>query len=206
VKIVYVCGLKYIQMNEIIIFFLCLLAIIAILKIAFAVLTALSTFKTGGAVFTTTHRSKIKRILEVVSMTQGQVVYDLGCGDGRFLIAVAKRYNVKAVGFEINPWAYMLSRLRVWLCQANVSIHFQDFWTADLSKADVVFCYLFPDVMERLREKLSMELRAGAKVISCNFEIPGWRPEKIITASHYIHSDPMYIYSRVLSKTVGRFS
>ncbi len=181
-------------MNEIIIFSLCLLVIMAILKITFAVLTGLSTFKTGGAVFTTTHRSKIKRILEVVYMTQGQVVYDLGCGDGRFLIAVAKRYNVKAVGFEINPWAYMLSRLRVWLCQANVSIHFQDFWTADLSKADVVFCYLFPDVMERLREKLSMELKAEAKVISCNFEIPGWRPEKIITASHPIHSDPIYIF------------
>ena len=185
-------------MVGIIFIFLGFLLILAILKITFALLTGFSSFKTGGAVFTTTHRSKIKKILEVVHMNPGQVVYDLGCGDGRFLIAAEKTYKVKAVGFEINPWAYLLSRLRVGLYQASVSIHFQDFWAADLSKADVVFCYLFPDVMERLREKLSKELRAGAKVISCNFEIPGWRPEKIITASHPIHSDPIYIYSSLL--------
>jgi ribosomal protein L11 methylase PrmA len=196
VKIVYVSGLKYIQMNEIIIFSLCLLAAIAALKMAFAFLTGLSTFKTGGAMFTTTHRSKIKKILEDVSMVPGQVVYDLGCGDGRFLIAAAKRYDVRAIGFEINPWAYALSRFRVGFWQANVSIHFKDFWKADLSEADIVFCYLFPDVMEKLKRKLSQELKAEAKVISCNFEIPGWRPEKIITASHPIHSDPIFIYTK----------
>jgi len=190
-------------MVEIIFIFLGFLLILAILKITFAILTGLSSFKTGGAVFTSTHRSKIKKILEVVHMNPEQVVYDLGCGDGRFLIAAVKRYNVKAIGFEINPWAYLVSKLRVGLYHANVSIHFQDFWTADISKADIVFCYLFPDVMERLKEKLSMELKTGAKVISCNFEIPGWRPEKIVAASHPIHSDAMYIYSRLPSKTAG---
>jgi hypothetical protein len=50
--------------------------------------------------------------------------------------------------------------------------------------------------MERLKEKLSQELKAGAKVISCNFEIPGWRPEKIITPSHPVHNDPIFIYTR----------
>jgi predicted RNA methylase len=183
-------------MNKIILFSLFILAVLAALKIAFALLTGLSTFKTGGAMFTTTHRSKIKRILDAVSMGPGQVVYDLGSGDGRFLIASAKRYKVNAIGFEINPWAYVLSRFRVGFWQANVSIHFQDFWKADLSKADIVFCYLFPDVMERLKEKLSRELKAKAKVISCNFEIPGWRPEEIITASHCIHTDPIFIYTK----------
>jgi ribosomal protein L11 methylase PrmA len=185
-------------MDEIIFISLGLLVLLAALKMAFALLTGLSSFKTGGAMFTTTHRSKIKKILEAIPMHPGQVVYDLGCGDGRFLIAAAKRYKVKAIGFEINPWAYLLSRFRVGLCQANVSIHFQDFWKADLSEADIVFCYLFPDVMERLREKLSKELKAGAKVISCNFEMPGWKPEKIIIASHPTHTDPIFIYTNLL--------
>jgi predicted RNA methylase len=182
-------------MNKIIIFSLGILAVFAALKILFALLTSLSSFKTKGALFTTTHRSKIKKILETVPMHPGQVLYDLGCGDGRFLIAAAKKYNVKAIGLEINPWAYFLSRLRVALWHADVSVYFQDFWKADLRDADVIFCYLFPDVMVRLREKLSRELKADAKVISCNFEIPGWKPDTIIPVSHPVHNDPVFIYT-----------
>ena len=181
--------------HKIILIFLGLLMLLAALKMAFALLTVLSSFKTGGAMFTTTHRSKIEKILKTIPMHSGQVIYDLGCGDGRFLITAAKKYKVKAIGFEINPWAYFLSKLRVGFCQANVSIHFQDFWRVNLSEADIIFCYLFPDVMERLREKLSKELRPATRVISCNFEIPGWKPEKIIMASHPTHNDPIFIYT-----------
>lgn len=173
-----------------------ILLLISALKMLFAFLTVLSSFKTEGALFTATHRSKIKKILETVTMEPGQILYDLGCGDGRFLIEAARRYKVKAIGFEINPWAYLISRFRIGSWKSNVDIYFQDFWKVDLSNADVVFCYLFPDVMERLREKLSKELKTGAKVISCNFEIPGWRPEKIITASHPLHKDPIFIYTK----------
>jgi ribosomal protein L11 methylase PrmA len=183
-------------MSEFIYLFLGILVIAYILIITFALLTGLSTFKTGGAMFTTTHSSKIEKILDDVIMLPGQVVYDLGCGDGRFLIAAAKKYKVKAIGFEINPWAYFLSRLRVWLLQANVSIQFKDFWKTDLGNADIVFCYLFPDVMERLKEKLSRELKNGTKIISCNFEIPGWKPEEIISAAHTVHNDPIFIYGK----------
>ncbi|HLA00253.1 MAG TPA: class I SAM-dependent methyltransferase [Thermodesulfovibrionales bacterium] len=183
-------------MNEFIYLFLGILVIAYIFLITFALITGLSTFKTGGAMFATTHNSKIEKVLEAVAMLPGQVVYDLGCGDGRFLIAAVKKYNVKAAGFEINPWAYVLSKLKVKLLTTKVSIHFKDFWKADLSSADFIFCYLFPDVMERLKEKLSRELKAGAKVISCNFEIPGWIPEKIITPSHPVHNDPIFIYTR----------
>jgi predicted RNA methylase len=182
-------------MSEIVFIILGFLGIFTILIITFAFVTGLSSFKTGGAMFTTTHRSKIKTILEAVPMYSGQVVYDLGCGDGRFLVAAAKRYKVNAIRLEINPWAYLLSKIRVALQRANVSIRFQNFWKTDLSDADIVFCYLFPDVMDRLREKLPKELKTGVKIISCNFEIPGWKPEKIVTASHPIHTDPIFIYT-----------
>lgn len=185
-------------MNKIIILVsLGILTVIAVLKITFALLTGLSLFKTGGAVFTTTHSSKIKKILDTLPMHVGQVVYDLGCGDGRFLIAASKKYKVTAIGYEINPWPYLLSRLRIGIWHANVSVRFQDFWKADLSKADIVFCYLFPDIMERLKEKLSEELKLGAKIISCNFGIPGWKPDTIIASSHPRHTDPIYIYTNL---------
>jgi ribosomal protein L11 methylase PrmA len=178
----------------IIFIFLALISALAVLKITFALLTGLSAFRTGGAVFTTTHKSKIQKILETILMNPGQIVFDLGCGDGRFLIAAEKRYKIKAFGFEINPWPYFLSKIRVMLQGAHVSIRFKDFWNADLREADFVFCYLFPDLMERLKEKLSKELKTGATVISCNFEIPGWKPVNIISSSHRIHKDPIFIY------------
>ncbi len=182
-------------MAEIIFIILGLLAVFAILIMTFAISTGVSAFKTGGAVFATTHSSKIGTILEAVPMNSEQVLYDLGCGDGRFLIAAEKRYGVKAIGFEINPWAFLLSRLRVMVQRAHVAIHFRDFWKADLRDADIIFCYLFPDIMERLREKLSQELKTGVKVISCNFEIPGWKPETVVRASHQIETDPVFVYT-----------
>jgi predicted RNA methylase len=183
-------------MDVIIFIFLGFLGVLTALKMTFALFTGFSSFKTGGALFATTHPLKIKKILETIEMHPNQVVYDLGSGDGGFLIAASKRYKVKAIGLEINPWAYLLSKFKVMLWRTDVSIRFQDFWKVNLSEADIVFCYLFPDVMERLKEKLSKELKIGAMVISCNFEIPGWRPEKTIIVSHPIHTDPIFIYKR----------
>jgi len=187
-------------MDEIIFILLFVLLAFGVLIMTFAVFTGIASFRTGGAVFTTTHHSKIKKILENIPMHSGQIVYDLGCGDGRFLIEAAKQYKVKAIGFEINPWAFVLGRIRVLLQRANVSIRFQNFWKADLSDADIVFFYLFPDVIEKLKEKLSAELKGEAKVISCNFEVPGWKAEKILRASHSIHTDPIFIYSNSHNK------
>ncbi len=182
-------------MKEIIMVALLILIALTILIIIFAILTSISSFKTKGAVFTTTHRTKIKKILDNVPMSPGEVVYDLGCGDGRFLIAAARRYNVKAIGLEINPWAYFLCRLRTFFSGERVSIYFKDFWKEDIRDADIVFCYLFPDVMWMLREKFSKELKDGARVISCNFMIPGWKPEKILTFYHPVHNDSVFIYT-----------
>jgi ribosomal protein L11 methylase PrmA len=181
-------------MAEIILIILGILMAFTVLVMTFALFTGAASFRTGGAVFTTTHSSKIETILDTVPMNPGLAVYDLGCGDGRFLISAEQRYGVKAVGFEINPWAFLLSKLRKLLTRSHVSINYKDFWKADLRDADIIFCYLFPDVMDRLREKLSNELRPGARVISCNFEIPGWRPETVVKASHHIHTDPIFVY------------
>ncbi len=178
-----------------IIIFLVLLMAFATLKLLFAMLTGLCSFVTGGALFTVTHPSKIERILQTVPMRPGQVVYDLGCGDGRFLVAAYQRYRVRAIGYEINPWAYVLARILIWLKQPPVAVHYKDFWKADLKDADVIFCYLFPDVMDKLRAKLSRELRVGTRVISCNFSVPGWKSDEVVRANHPIHTDPIYIYT-----------
>lgn len=171
------------------------MGILATAKLVFAVFTGACTPFTGGALFTTTHISKIHKILDAVSMRPGDILYDVGCGDGRFLVAARKRYAVRAIGYEINPWAYLLAKIMVWYSGTRAIIYYKDFWRADLGDADIVFCYLFPDVMSRLRDKLTQEARVGTRVISCNFEVPGWRPDRILKTNHRIHKDPIYIYT-----------
>lgn len=64
----------------------------------------------------------------------------------------------------------------------------------NLGKADVVFCYLFPDVMTNLAEKLAAELRPGTRVISCNFPFPGWNHTAVVRPDSFLHGDPIYLY------------
>lgn len=148
---------------------------------------------TQGAMYTSTGRVKIRTALEAVPMTPGQRLVDIGCGDGRVLRAARSRYGADCLGFEINPIAYLKARLLT-LGLEGVEIRYRNFWNADLSGADVVSCYLFPDVMRRLGEKLAAELAEGARVISFNFPIPGWRPRATLRAPSKLHNDPIYIY------------
>ena len=148
---------------------------------------------TQGAMYTSTGRVKIRAALEAVPMTPGQRLVDIGCGDGRVLRTARSRYGAECLGFEINPIAYLKARLLT-LGREGVEIRYRNFWNADLSGADVVSCYLFPDVMRRLGEKLAAELAEGARVISFNFPIPGWRPRATLRAPSKLHNDPIYIY------------
>ncbi len=173
-------------------FVLGILFVIAI-KALFVFFTSICVPATGGAIFTRTHPSMIKKILENIKLEPNQVVYDLGCGDGRFLREVAKRYNVRAIGFEINPWAYFLARIYNLFSRAKVKVVFANFWKKKVCDANLIFCYLFPDVMRKLEKKLERELKPGTLVVSCNFPLPDWRPEKIIRAA-FPYNDPIYIY------------
>ncbi|MBA2848618.1 class I SAM-dependent methyltransferase [Thermosulfuriphilus ammonigenes] len=174
-----------------ILWFLAPLLTISAAKIAYAVSTAAVAAKTGGALFTRTSAAKIRAILEEVPMAPETRLYDLGCGDGRFLLAAWRRYGVRGVGYEINPYAYLLFQIRKIISRAPVTCHRQDFWKAHLGQAEVIFCYLFPDIMPRLATKLARELPEGARIISCNFPLPGWPPEKVIRIE-----DPIFFYQK----------
>lgn len=148
---------------------------------------------TRGAMFHPSAAVRVKTFLDHVPMAAGVLLVDIGCGDGRVLKAAAKRYDVRAVGFEVNPLAYLLALIRT-LGMKSVEVKYGDFWKADLREADVVFCYLFPDVMRRLVVKLEAELKPGARVCSCNFPIPGWRPIETLFPESSLHGDPIYLY------------
>ena len=173
--------------------FIILAGSIFLLKMTYSLSIALVLPVTGGALYVSTPRVRIAAFLDAVPMNSAQLLVDLGCGDGRVLRTVRKRYGVQAVGFEINPLAYLKARVAC-LGISGVEIRFQNFWKADITKADIVFCYLFPDVMKALSTKLKRELKPGAMIASCNFALPDLTPEQVLRPGNALQSDPIYIY------------
>jgi SAM-dependent methyltransferase len=129
----------------------------------------------GGSPFAVTPARVRERMLELAGVQPGEKVYDLGCGDGRLLIEANRKFGARSKGIELCPPVYWLARLRVWLSGADVEIVRRNLLETDISDADVVFCYLFPGHMNRL-EKALRGLKKGARIISHQFEIPGWTP------------------------------
>jgi protein-L-isoaspartate O-methyltransferase len=122
----------------------------------------------------------VERMLMLAAVTKDDVVYDLGAGDGRVVIAAAKKYGVKAVGFEIDPGLVKLARenVRKQGLEKRVEIRQQDFTGADLSRATVVTLYLSYDGNQVLRPQLVKQLKPGSRVVSYTFDMGDW-PAKI---------------------------
>ncbi len=142
-----------------------------------------------------TREEFIETALDIAQVGPGDVLYDLGCGDGRIVIAAAKR-GAKAVCVEINP--DLLNRAIENARKAGVDhmITFiqEDFMKVDLSDATVVYMYLLTSVNEMLKPKLSKELRKGTRIISLDFMITGWREAKSIRVSSPARTGTYYLY------------
>jgi cyclopropane fatty-acyl-phospholipid synthase-like methyltransferase len=117
----------------------------------------------------------IKAALDLLDLKEGQVVYDLGCGDGRFLRAAAKA-GYSAIGYELNPFMFLVSWLSTRKYSRRIKVRWGNFWKADISKADAVFVFLLDKYMTKLDDKLKKEGPSGLKLASHTFKIPGKKP------------------------------
>ncbi|AEH45961.1 methyltransferase type 12 [Thermodesulfatator indicus DSM 15286] len=162
---------------------------LAFLKLCYALGTISVIRRTKGALFVSTSRAKIKAILDELEGQANFRLVDLGCGDGRFLRAVYQRFGIAGEGYEINPWAYFLACLKNRLNGAPVKVYRKNFFKADLSTYDVIFFYLFPDLLLDLAPKLRKEAKPGTIIISANFPLPGFNPYKVLKVE-----DPIYFY------------
>ncbi|NIM93021.1 MAG: SAM-dependent methyltransferase [Anaerolineales bacterium] len=114
-------------------------------------------------------------MLRLAEVGPDDVVYDLGCGDGRTIITAARTYGSRAVGIEIDPLRYLWCQFLISILglRDQVKIIYGNFFTQDLSDADIITCYLLQDTNEKLEGKLKRELRPGARVVSNSFTFPG---------------------------------
>ena len=120
-----------------------------------------------------TSDEKIRNALKLARVTSNDIVYDLGSGDGRVLIVAAKEFNAKAVGIEIDPLRYFISTLmiRINRVKDRVIVKRKNFFDVDISSATVIFVYLVPKTLERLKPKFLKELKPGTRIVSIKYEI-----------------------------------
>ena len=130
--------------------------------------------------FVPTPQEVVEKMLVLAQIKKGDILYDLGSGDGRIVITAAKNYGVKAVGFEIDPELIKKSRANIRKAGLEhlAEIRAQDILTVDLSPASVVTMYLLPSVNMTLRPKVWRELKPGARVVSHAFDMGDWEPDK----------------------------
>jgi len=130
--------------------------------------------------FVPTPMEVVDVMLQLADLKRGDLLYDLGSGDGRIVIAAAQRYGIKAVGVDIDA-------VRIQEAEENarragvtdlVTFRQNDLFQEDISKATVVTLYLLPEINLRLRLKLLRELKPGSRVISHNFGMGNWAPDK----------------------------
>jgi len=132
-------------------------------------------------------------MLQLAEVQQGDVLYDLGCGDGRIPIAAAQIFGTRGVGFDIDPARIEASRrsARKGGVQDLVTFRHADLFEADISEATVVTLFLWPEVTRVLSRNLLRDLRPGTRVVSYFWEISDWLPEREIA----VDGRPIYLWT-----------
>ena len=140
--------------------------------------------------------SVVDKMLEAANLRRGEVLYDLGCGDGRIVVAAAKGFGARAVGVEISESLAKRAREQAQSLgvQDQVKIITGDMLAVDLSEANVVSLYLMTEANDTLRPKLERELRPGARVVSLEFKMRGWKPSHVEKVDVHNHPYMIYVY------------
>ncbi len=138
-----------------------------------------------------------RKMLELAGATPNDIVYDLGCGDGRILITAVKEFGVKrAVGVEIREELVREARERVAKegLQDRIEIIHGDMFEVDVSEATIVTLFLLTSVNDELAPKLERELKPGTRVVSHEFQVTSWKPAVLATIYDNVTSHNIYLY------------
>ena len=157
----------------------------------------LPTYTAGEVPYVPTPMDVVDRMLVLAEIKSGDVVYDLGSGDGRIIIEAAKRYGVRGVGIEIDPDLVAKARNNAFKEHMENLVEFraQDALTVNVSEATVVTLYMLPEFNAKLRPTFDRQLRSGARVVSHDFEIAGWTPVRTEQIKgDLLHDHTIYLF------------
>jgi predicted RNA methylase len=138
----------------------------------------------------------VERVLVAGRVKPGDVLYDLGSGDGRIVITAAQKFGAKAVGVELRADLCRIAneRIKILGLQDQVQMMQANALRVDLSPADVVIMYLLTSSNERMKPNLEKYLKPGARVVSNEFPIKGWKPEETLKAKAGAMEHTIYVY------------
>lgn len=142
-----------------------------------------------GAPYDATRNSALTNIVKLTKPKKGDKIAELGSGDGRVCIAIAKN-NIKTNfiihGFEINPFLVLYSRRKVKKLKLShkIKIHWKNFWNVNLNSFNKIIFFQFSTITEKLEKKFEKELKKGSKVISHNWKLPDWKIKKQLGKEH----------------------
>jgi SAM-dependent methyltransferase len=141
---------------------------------------AAAQLRTPDVPYVPTTDEAVQVMLKLADVKKSDVVYDLGCGDGRIVIAAAKTYGARGVGIDINPVRIKEARENARKAGVENLVRFEenDLFKADIREASVVTLFLLSSVNLKLRPKLLEDLKPGTRVVSNTFDMGDWTPEK----------------------------
>ena len=139
--------------------------------------------RTPDVVYLPTTDVAVDGMLKLADVKKTDVVYDLGCGDGRIIIAAARTYGARGVGIDIDPVRIKEARENAKKAGVEnlVRIEENDLFEADIHEASVVTLFLLPSLNEKLKPKLLRDLKAGTRIVSNTFNMGDWKPYKTAT-------------------------
>jgi SAM-dependent methyltransferase len=153
--------------------------------------------------YVATPQEVVDKMLDMAKVTKDDVVYDLGCGDGRFVVTAAKKYGCRGVGYDISPRRVRESRANVRKngVEQLVRIEQKDIFTLDLSQADVITLFLLPSLNEKLIPQLD-KLKPGSRIVSHNFGMRGVMPDETVkfTSTEDKSQHTIYLWTTPLNK------
>jgi precorrin-6B methylase 2 len=141
-----------------------------------------------------TPKDIVRQMLQLASLRRGETLFDLGAGDGRIMIDAVRRFGAKAVGVEIDPERISRTRERLAATVTQAELIEGDLFQVDLSSADVIAIYLSDSANAKLAAKLKDELKAGARVVSLDYKLPGWAADRELEVNTSGITRRLYLY------------
>jgi len=145
---------------------------------------------TIGAGFDPAPMDKVHKMLNIARVRADDVVYDLGCGDGRILVTAARKFGARAVGIEIDPFRFLFALCMKMLSGRSglIKLKFGNLFKINISTATVVTLFLYGPTNNRLKEKLSRELKPGTRIVSYIWRFDDWE------LTDFLPEDRIYLY------------
>jgi len=141
-----------------------------------------------------TPKDIVRQMLQLASLRRGETLFDLGAGDGRIIIEAVRRFGARAIGVEIDPERITRIKERLNATKTKAQLIEANLFHVDLSSADVIAIYLSDSANAKLAPKLKNELKAGARVVSLDYTLPGWVLERELEANTSGITRKLYLY------------